>query len=74
LAGSLLYLGGVIMVTRVFNIQRNDALAAVESTSAQGAVLWARFVDTWTAWNHVRTLTALLAAACFTIRLTRDLG
>jgi uncharacterized membrane protein len=74
LAGSLLYLGGVIMVTRVFNIPRNYALAAVEATSAQGAVLWARFVDTWTVWNHVRTLTALLAAACFMIRLARDLG
>jgi hypothetical protein len=29
LAGSLLYVGGVIFATRVFNIPRNDALAAV---------------------------------------------
>ena len=60
--------------TRLRDLLERGELAAVESTSAQGAVLWARFVDTWTAWNHVRTLTALLAAACFTIRLTRDLG
>lgn len=73
LAGSLLYLGGAIVVTRVFNIPRNDALAAAAATSTEGAVLWTRFSNTWTVWNHVRTLMALLAATCFTIRLARGL-
>ena len=74
LTGSLLYLVGTIMVTRVFNIPRNNALNAVEPASAEGAVLWARFIRTWTAWNHLRTLTSLLAAACFTIGLVRHVG
>ena len=69
--GSLLYLIGTIGVTRAFNIPRNDALARVDPTSAEGARLWANYVTSWTAWNHVRTAAALAAAAWFTIILCR---
>jgi uncharacterized membrane protein len=69
-----LYLVGVIWVTRVFNIPRNDALAAAQSTSAQGAALWSRYVNTWTAWNHVRTATAFVAMASFVMGLVRGVS
>lgn len=69
LVGSLLYLVGTILVTIVFNVPRNDALAAVDPASADGARLWTRYVTTWTAWNHVRTAAALAAAALLTIAL-----
>ena len=67
LVGSLLYLFGTILVTIVFNVPRNEALAAVDPASAEGARLWAGYVPGWTAWNHVRTIAALLAAAAFTL-------
>ncbi len=66
LVGSLLYLFGTILVTIVFNVPRNDALAAVEPASAEGGRLWAGYVAGWTAWNHVRTAAALVAAALLT--------
>lgn len=69
LVGSLLYLVGTILVTGVFNVPRNDALAAVDPASADGTRLWADYVTSWTAWNHVRTAAALLAAASLTIAL-----
>jgi uncharacterized membrane protein len=69
LAGSLLYLVGAIMVTIVFNVPRNDALAAVDPASAEGASLWAGYLVSWTAWNHVRTVASLAAAAALTIAL-----
>lgn len=69
LVGGLLYLVGTILVTGVFNVPRNDALAAVDPASAEGARLWAEYVASWTAWNHVRTAAALLAAASLTIAL-----
>jgi len=69
LAGSLLYLVGNVLVTIAFNVPRNDALAAVEPASADGAVLWASYLTGWTAWNHVRTFTALAAAGLLTIAL-----
>jgi uncharacterized membrane protein len=76
LAGSLLYLVGTILVTIVFNVPRNEALAAVDPASADGARLWAGYVTSWTAWNHVRTAAALAAAASLTIALclSRDGG
>lgn len=69
LVGSLLYLVGTILVTMVFNVPRNDALAAVDPASADSARLWADYVISWTAWNHVRTAAALAAAASLTIEL-----
>ena len=54
LVGSLLYLAGTMLVTVVFNVPRNDALAKVQCDSAEGANLWSRYVVEWTRWNHVR--------------------
>jgi uncharacterized membrane protein len=69
LVGSLLYLLGTTLVTIVFNVPRNDALAAVDPASDDGARLWADYVTSWTAWNHVRTAAGLAAAATLTIAL-----
>ncbi|HEY5707428.1 MAG TPA: anthrone oxygenase family protein [Terrimicrobiaceae bacterium] len=69
LVGSLLYLGGTILVTIVFNVPLNEALAGVEPESADGARLWTRYLTTWTAWNHVRASAALAAAVSLTIAL-----
>jgi uncharacterized membrane protein len=67
LAGALLYLVGNIVVTMTGNVPLNDALAAVDPASAEGAAVWARYLSSWTSWNHVRTATGLAAAACFII-------
>ena len=69
LAGGLLYLVGTIGVTMRFNVPRNEALKRTAPTSSEGAALWADFLVTWNAWNHVRTAAALLAAVCFGIAL-----
>jgi uncharacterized membrane protein len=55
LAASALYLIGCIGVTMGGNVPLNDALAAVQGGSADGATLWARYLQDWTFWNHVRT-------------------
>jgi len=53
-------------VTIVCNVPLNDSLAAVDLTSTNAGQVWANYVTTWTAWNHVRTIAALAAAAAFT--------
>jgi uncharacterized membrane protein len=65
LSGSLLYLVGTILVTMTRNVPLNIALAAVAPDSDKGAALWSRYLREWTAWNHVRTVAPLLAAALF---------
>ncbi|MGH8532930.1 MAG: hypothetical protein ACREV1_09465 [Gammaproteobacteria bacterium] len=37
--------------------------------SAEGIRLWVDYLNTWTAWNHVRTVAALAAAISLTLAL-----
>ncbi len=70
LSGSTVYVVGIILVTIAFNVPRNTALAAVDPNSASGARLWSDYRTGWTAWNHVRAVAGLVAAALLTIALT----
>lgn len=67
LAGALLYLGGAIGVTRLCNIPRNDALAAVVPDSTEAPARWAAYRAGWMPWNHVRAVACLAAAAAFIV-------
>lgn len=65
LAAAILYVAGMFLCTIVFNVPLNNALAAVDPDSSNGAAIWARYLKDWTFWNHVRTVAALVAAALF---------
>ena len=69
LAGALLYLVGTIGVTAFGNVPRNNQLAPLDPAAAGSAEIWSRYVVEWTWWNHVRTLAALAATACFILAL-----
>jgi uncharacterized membrane protein len=69
LVGSALYLVGTILLTLVYHVPRNEALATVELNGADAESLWPRYLSGWTAWNHVRATTAFAAAITFTIAL-----
>jgi uncharacterized membrane protein len=69
LAGALLYLVGTLLVTVVCNVPRNEVLARVEPDAAGADRLWQDYLRTWTGWNHVRTVSALAAAAAFIVAL-----
>lgn len=62
LAGGALYLLGTLWVTALFNVPRNDTLAAVDPTAPDAAVLWTSYLSEWTVWNHVRAAAAFAAA------------
>ena len=69
LAGSLLYLAGTVLVTLAFNVPRNNALAKLRRADPHSAHVWPDYLSRWTAWNHVRTLAALAAAALLILAL-----
>ena len=69
LVGGALYLVGSLLVTAVFNVPKNQALASVAPADPDNAGLWHSYLDEWTVWNHVRTAASLAAAVSLTIRL-----
>ncbi len=69
LVGSLFYLIGNILVTIIFNVPMNEALDLVKPESGEASQRWAKYLTNWTAWNHVRTVTAILATASFILAL-----
>ena len=71
LAGGALYVVGTFLVTMLFNVPLNDALAKVTPEDPDGPGRWSFYLRRWTAWNHVRTLAALAATGLFAIALCR---
>ena len=61
-----------ILVTIACNVPLNDALAAVDTSGADAGHVWTTYLRSWTAWNHVRTIAALVAAGSFTIALCQS--
>jgi uncharacterized membrane protein len=70
-AGGALYLVGTFLVTVLRNVPLNDSLAGVSPDDPDGPRRWALYLRRWTAWNHVRTVAALAAAALFAVALSR---
>jgi uncharacterized membrane protein len=62
-AAGALYVVGCVVVTMAFNVPRNEALAAVDPASTEGAAVWERYLVEWTRWNSVRTVACLAAMA-----------
>jgi len=67
--GGLLYLVGTFGVTIMFNVPRNNEMAAIDPAKLEAAGKWATYVSSWTAWNHVRTVAAFAAAALLSVGL-----
>jgi uncharacterized membrane protein len=66
LAGCLLYLAAIVL-TGAYHVPRNDALDLVDPMAPGAAETWRHYASTWTAWNHVRTLTSTAALAAFVV-------
>ncbi len=71
LIGSLVYLVGTIILTIAFNVPLNDALAVVNPETYSGRELWGNYLTNWTRWNHVRTISSLIASILFTLSFYR---
>lgn len=69
LSACLAYLIGCIGVTMACNVPLNNTLAAVKPGMPEADATWARYLDVWTGWNHVRTVACAASAALFTMTL-----
>ena len=69
LASSICYLVGNVGVTMVFNVPLNNGLDRMTAEAASEA--WPAYVIAWLRWNHVRTVTGMLAVGGFVWGLFR---
>lgn len=60
---------GMFVVTIARNVPLNDRLMACDPTTAAGEATWRDYIDRWTRWNHLRTLSCILAAVAFSLAL-----
>jgi uncharacterized membrane protein len=60
-AGGIVYFVGGVVVTMAFNVPRNNALERTDRDDPKAAALWRTYLREWTAWNHVRTVSGLVA-------------
>jgi uncharacterized membrane protein len=71
LIGALFALLGAI-ITMAFNVPLNNHLETINPDGlsvADAAREWQAYFSTWTAWNHVRTITAFIGAALMLVGL-----
>jgi uncharacterized membrane protein len=61
--GAAFYVVGTFGVTAVGNVPLNDVLAKLDATNPDAAAKWSTYHAKWTAWNHVRTIAAVIACA-----------
>jgi len=69
LAGSFLFLIGTFSVTMLRNVPLSRALTRTTPRSKEGRQMWKRFQSSWGMWNHVRSVTSLMACALFIMAL-----
>ena len=65
LPGGLLYLVGVFGVTAFFNVPLNNELLAATPQTLGG--VWANYLQSWTLWNHVRTVAGVGSSLAFIV-------
>jgi uncharacterized membrane protein len=65
LAGTALYGLGAFMVTLLYSVPLNEALATVTATPENAVQIWQAYLEPWTFWNALRTLMSALALAAF---------
>jgi uncharacterized membrane protein len=73
LAGAVLGIAGAV-ITVVFNVPLNNRLDAINPdglSAADAAREWQVYLSSWTAWNHVRSATGVLAAILMLVGLAQ---
>ena len=65
IAGGGLYVIGMFVVTMAFNVPLNNALAVAQPSAPEAGAVWAAYLKDWVFWNHLRTVTSLVASVLF---------
>ncbi len=68
-AAGVLFLAGVIALTGMYHVPRNNRLDRLQADSAEGTAYWAIYLREWVRMNHVRTVAPAGAAILLALSL-----
>ena len=68
LAGGI-FLIGVIFMTGLYHVPRNNRLDRLQADSPEGTAYWTVYRREWTRMNHVRTIAPAIAAVLLAVSL-----
>jgi len=60
LIAGVVYFIGMFISTVVFNVPLNNLLARTDPNSDNAHQVWSHYLNNWTKWNHLRTVSSLL--------------
>jgi uncharacterized membrane protein len=60
LIAGLVYFIGMFIITVAFNVPLNNLLAKTEPDSNNAQQVWSHYLNNWTRWNHLRTVSSLI--------------
>jgi uncharacterized membrane protein len=67
IAGWVVYVTGILLVTIAFNIPLNNKLESVDPESMAGSKVWESYLIIWVRWNHVRSIATIVSTLCLII-------
>ncbi len=59
IAGTI-YFVGMFVCTVLFNVPLNNSLSKLEANSVNALEVWSHYLQSWTYWNHLRTVSSLV--------------
>ena len=59
----IVYFFGMFFCTVIFNVPLNNALARTDLNDNNAQQVWSHCLNTWTQWNHLRTVSSLITCA-----------
>ncbi len=64
------FLVGVIFMTGLYHVPRNNRLDGLDAASSEGTTYWATYLREWVRMNHVRTVAPAVATVLLALSLT----
>ncbi len=61
---------GIVALTVVYHVPRNNSLKAVSADSTAAPAEWARYLREWVPWNHVRTVASTASLVTLLLALS----
>ena len=69
-AAAVIYSLACVVSTMAFNVPLNNRLDGVSPDSSEGYEFWQTYLNSWTRWNHLRSIATMLSTICLAISLS----